>query len=213
MISLHIARQTYLAPVKEFFTRYPEKTIALILLLIGFYRVSDMILGAVANVFYQDIGFSKTEFGDASKVFGLIMTIVGTFLGGALVAWLGTMRTLLWGAVLSAVTNLLFMWLASAGHNLLGLYGVICLDNLAAGIATTAFITFLSRLSNIEFTAVQYAIFSSVMLMIPTVLKGYSGTVVEATNYSTFFLFTTLIGLPVVVLVYAVGKVLTLDES
>ncbi|PID63669.1 MAG: MFS transporter [Gammaproteobacteria bacterium] len=212
-LSPTLAKSTYVEPVKEFFSRYPKKTIILLLLLIGFYRVSDLVLGAVANMFYQDLGFTKAQFGDASKIFGLIMTIVGTFFGGALVAWLGTMRTLFWGAVLSAITNLLFMWLANEGNNIIGLYGVICLDNLAAGIATTAFITLLSRLSNLEFTAMQYAIFSSIMLMLPTVMKGYSGTVVSWVGYPNFFLITTLIGLPVIFLVNLVSKELTLDEE
>ncbi len=212
IVSVNIAKTAYLNPVKEFIGRYPLKTVILLMLLIGFYRVSDIVLGVVAYLFYQDIGFSKAEFATASKVFGIIMTLIGTFLGGFAVAKLGTMKTLLWGAILAAATNLLFLLLAYLGNKLWLLYIVIGADNLAVGIATTAFITFLSRLSNIQFTAMQYAIFSSVMLMLPKLLGGYSGTIVEQTSYSTFFLITTLMGLPVIALVYLVSKMLTLDE-
>lgn len=213
LVSTQIAKEAYLTPIKEFINRYPTRTIILLLLLIGFYRVSDVVLGVVAYLFYQDIGFSKIEFATASKFFGIVMIVIGTFIGGSLVAKIGTMTTMLWGAILASGTNLLFMLLAWAGNKLWLLYVVIGVDNLAVGIATTAFITFLSRLSNIQFTAMQYAIFSSVMLMLPKLLGGYSGTIIEANNYSTFFLITTLMGLPVIALVHLVSKRLTFDNE
>lgn len=213
LVPTQIASNAYWKPVQEFINRYPAKTVILIMLLIGFYRISDIVLGGVANLFYQDLGFSKIEFSQASKVFGLVMTILGTFIGGFFVVRLGTMKTLLWGAALAAATNLLFMILAHVGNSLWLLYAVIGADNIAGGFATTAFITLLSRLSNIQFTAMQYAIFSSLMFLFPNLIRGYSGTIVEATDYSTFFLITTVMGVPVLVLVYWVGKILTLDED
>ncbi|PIE46018.1 MAG: MFS transporter [Gammaproteobacteria bacterium] len=208
-----VATASYWHPVKEFIQRYPLGLVVTILLLIGFYRISDMVLGVIANIFYQDIGFSKESIGYASKFFGVIVTLLGSFWGGYLIVKFGVMRMLLWGAILAAATNLLFMLLAAAGNQLWLLYSVIIADNLAAGIASIAFVTFLSRLSNIRFTAMQYAIFTSVMILLPRVLGGYSGGIVEATNYQTFFLITTLMGLPVVLLVWFVGRRLTLDEE
>lgn len=208
-----IAAMAYWTPIEEFVKRYPVKVVVLILLLIGFYRVSDMVLGTIANVFYQDIGFSKTQIGYISKFFGLGMTIFGSFLGGILIARFGTMAMMMIGAVTAAVTNLLFIALANIGHSEPLLYLVICADNLAAGIANIAFVTFLSRLSNIQFTAMQYAIFSSLMAFAPRVIGGYSGGMVEATDYPTFFLITTVMGVPVIALVWLVSKYLTLDED
>ncbi len=213
VIETRVALNSYWSPIKEFVQRYPLKLVIMILLLIGFYRVSDMVLGVIANVFYQDIGFSKEQIGYISKFFGLAMTIFGSFLGGFMIARLGTMQMMMLGAILAAATNLLFILLAAMGKTTAMLFIVICADNLAAGIANIAFVTFLSRLSNIEFTAMQYAIFSSLMALLPRLIGGYSGSIVEASNYSTFFLITTLMGIPVILLVWWVSKRLTLDED
>ena len=111
------------------------------------------------------MGFSKVDIATAVKTFGLIMSILGGFLGGALTVRFGVYRLLWWGAILSAATNLLFMILAKTGDNLAFLYLVISADNLAAGLASAAFVAFLSSLTDIRFTAMQYAIFSSLMTL------------------------------------------------
>jgi PAT family beta-lactamase induction signal transducer AmpG len=134
------------------------------------------------------------------------MTIVGGFLGGILVLRYGVMRILFVGALLSAVTNLMFMLLAYQGHDMTLLYIVISADNLSAGLASAAFIAFLSGLTNISFTAVQYAIFSSLMTLLPKALGGYSGSMVEMVGYETFFLFTALLGIPVLLLIIIANK-------
>jgi PAT family beta-lactamase induction signal transducer AmpG len=105
------------------------------------------------------------------------------------------------------------MILAEVGHSMPMLYVVISADNLAAGLASAAFIAFLSSLTNITFTAVQYAIFSSLMTLIPKVLGGYSGSMVDSMGYSKFFLFTTILGLPVIFLVVKAGKMLDIHNS
>ena len=122
------------------------------------------------------------------------------------------MRILLLGAVLSAATNLLFMLLASTGRSIGMLYAVIGADNLSAGLASTAFVAFLSALTNVRFTAVQYAIFSSLMTLLPKVIGGYSGTMVDNMGYGGFFLTTALMGLPVIALIVVAMKVLTLRQ-
>jgi PAT family beta-lactamase induction signal transducer AmpG len=195
---------TYIAPVKDFFSRYGLRASLLLLAVIGLYRVSDIVLGVVANIFYQDIGFSKVEIATVSKTFGLFMTIFGGFLGGLMALRVGVFKVLFLGAILSALTNLLFIILANVGYDLTWLYATIAMDNLSAGLAGAAFIAFLSSLTNIQFTAVQYAIFSSLMTLLPKVFGGYSGTIVEVFGYSEFFLLTTLIGLPILYLVYKV---------
>lgn len=198
---------TYINPLKDFFNRFEIKTAILLLLVIGLYRVSDIVLGVVANIFYQDIGFSKLDIAFASKTFGLIMTIGGGFLGGILALKFGVFRVLLAGAIVSALTNLLFVLLANINEaNIAYLYVVIAVDNLAAGLAGAAFIAFLSKLTNIEFTAVQYAIFSSLMTLLPKIFGGYSGTIVDSFGYSNFFILTTLIGLPVIWLTWKMRK-------
>lgn len=212
VINQNIVQQTYVVPVKDFFQRYGWSLAWLLLALIGLYRISDIVLGVISNVFYQDLGFTKVEIATVVKSFGLLMTIVGGFLGGLLAVRFGVMRILFLGAVLSALTNLLFMMLASMGHDLPMLYLVISADNLSAGLASAAFIAFLSSLTNISFTAVQYAIFSSLMTLLPKVLGGYSGTMVGVMGYQQFFLMTAVIGLPVLVLIAWASKRFDLND-
>ncbi len=203
---------TYIDPVKDFFRRYGLLSACLLLSLISVYRLSDIVLGVVANIFYQDMGFSKTDIATITKTFGLFMTLAGGFIGGIMAVRYGIMKTLFLGAVLSSLTNLLFLLLAKAGTNTILFTLVIAADNLSAGIATTAFVAFLSSLTNISFTAMQYAIFSSIMTLFPKLLGGYSGTIVEAWGYESFFLFTTILGIPVLILIWLANKYLVKQE-
>ena len=195
--------QTLIEPFSEFITRYGWHAIA-ILGLIAIYRISDIVMGIMANPFYVDMGYTKDEVAAVSKVFGVIMTLLGAFIGGVLTLRFGVMRILFLGAVLSAVSNLLFAWLATQGHDLNGLVWVISADNLSSGIATAAFIAFLSSLTNIQYSATQYALFSSMMLLAPKWLAGFSGVFVDAFGYQTFFIGTAIIGLPVLLLIWLV---------
>lgn len=201
VVNRKMVYSTYVEPVADFFKRYGKAAI-LLLLLVGLYRISDIVLGVIANVFYHDLGFSKNEIATTTKVFGIIMTLIGGFLGGLMTMRYGVMRILLLGAILSALTNLLFMLLAQTGSDIVLLSGVIAADNLSAGLASAAFIAYLSSLTNISFTAVQYAILSSLMTLFPKLLGGYSGGMVNELGYSNFFLMTTLMGLPVIFLIY-----------
>jgi len=207
-VNREMVKESYLAPVSDFFNRYGVFLAWLILALVGLYRISDIVLGVISNVFFQDLGFSKTEIASVVKTFGLFMTIAGGFLGGILSLRYGVIKILFIGALLSSLTNLLFMALAGMGHNVPMLYLVISADNLAGGLASAAFVAFLSSLTNIRFTAIQYAIFSSLMTLIPKVFGGYSGTLVDTLGYSSFFLITAVIGIPVLILVWLSGKYL-----
>jgi len=201
--------QAYVAPIKEFFDRYGLSLALTLLALIGLYRVSDIVLGVISNVFYQDLGFSKIIIANVVKSFGLGMTILGGFIGGILALRFGVIRILFVGALLSAITNLMFVVLAKAGQDINLLYWVIAADNLSAGLASAAFVAFLSSLTNISFTAMQYAIFSSMMTLFPKVLGGYSGSIVESIGYETFFLITALMGLPVLFLIAWINRLLS----
>ncbi|MFC1503227.1 MFS transporter [Pseudomonadota bacterium] len=193
-----------LMPFQDFFSRYGRNAL-LILALIGCYRISDVVMGVMANAFYVDMGFSKTEVASVSKIYGVIMTLVGAGLGGIMVSKWGTLRILALGAILAACTNLLFMLFTYIGNSLPMLTIVISADNLSAGIATAAFITYMSSLTNVAFSATQYALFSSIMLLFPKFIAGFSGVYVDTFGYNTFFFTTALIGLPVLLLIYLVA--------
>ena len=201
-----MVERAYLMPVRDFFERYGLTLAWLLLVLVGLYRISDIVLGVISSVFYYDLGYSKAEIGRAVFVFGVLMTIVGGLIGGLLSMRFGVMRILFLGALLSAATNLLFMILATIGYDITWLYIVISADNLSAGLASAAFIAFLSSLTNISFTATQYAIFSSLMTLLPKLLGGYSGTMVDAIGYSNFFLLTAVIGIPVLLLIMVAAR-------
>ncbi|CAM5779756.1 AmpG family muropeptide MFS transporter [Ottowia pentelensis] len=205
-------RGALVEPFADFFRRYRWQAL-LILALIALYRISDVVMGIMANPFYVDMGFSKDEVAAVTKVYGVIMTLAGAFVGGALALRVGVMRVLLLGAVLSAATNLAFAWLAGVGHNVPALIVVVSADNLASGIASAAFIGYLSSLTNISYSATQYALFSSMMLLLPKFVAGFSGDYVNAFGYAQFFTSTALLGLPVLVLVALAARVQKGDSS
>ncbi len=198
-------RGAVVEPFADFIGRYRWQA-ALILALIAVYRISDVVMGIMANPFYVDMGYSKDEVAAVTKVFGVLMTLAGAFVGGVLSMRLGVMRVLMLGAVLSALSNLLFAWLGQRGHDVTGLVLVVSADNLAGGIASAAFIAYLSGLTNVQYSATQYALFSSMMLLLPKWLAGFSGQFVDAHGYSAFFTGTALLGLPVLLLVWLAAR-------
>ncbi len=199
-------RGALVEPFADFLQRYHWQA-GLILALIAIYRISDVVMGIMANPFYVDMGYSKDEVAAVTKVFGVIMTLLGAFVGGAMALRLGVMRVLMLGAVLSAASNLLFAALSVHGHDVTALILVISADNLSGGIASAAFIAYLSSLTNINYSATQYALFSSMMLLLPKFLAGYSGRYVDAFGYQNFFVATALLGLPVLLLVWLAARV------
>ncbi len=193
------------SPFVEFFTRN-GKVGLLILLLIALYKMSDITMGVMANPFYMDLGFSKQEIADVSKIFGFFMTIAGAALGGALVAKYGIIRPLLLGAVMVASTNLLFAVLAVSKPSLFLLAGVISADNLSGGLAASVFIAYLSSLTSSAYTATQYALFSSLMTLPAQLLGGFSGIIVDHYGYLAFFVYASCVGLPAIVLVLLLAR-------
>ena len=228
VINMNMVNASYVIPIKDFFTRY-KKLAVWVLLLILFYRISDIVLGVIANVFYQDMGYSKTQIGTMSKAFGLIVSIFGSFISGIIALRIGVLRTLQLAAVTVVATNLLFCWLTLVGQDhtnvvwrlpLLGqlsfpleLACVIALDNFAQGFSTVAFIAWMSSLINLSFTATQYAIFSSIMTLFPKIIGGYSGTIVDSIGYTNFFLFASALGLPVIALIYFLQGKLKVENT
>ncbi len=204
-----IIMQSWVSPITDFFYRYGKKA-GLLLALIGLYRISDIVAGNISNIFYQDIGFDKTQIARAVKMWGVVASIGGGFIGGWIAQKIGTIRAMLLGAALACLTNLLFIVLFNAPNQYM-LYMAVLTDNLAAGLASAVFIAFLSALTSIRFTATQYALFSSLMTLSPKLLGGYSGAIVDATGYPVFFTITFIIGIPVLYLVYIVGKKIPLE--
>lgn len=227
------------------FTKRFSGVAGLILAAICVYRVSDFVLN-IMNPFYRDMGFTLTEIAEIRKVFGIIASMIGVFLGGVVVARLGLMKALVIGAFAQPISNLLFALLAMSGHSLPMLFASICIDNLAGGIAGTALIAYMSSLTTAGFTATQYALFSSLYALPGKLIASQSGRIVEssalaaeaggpigalkglftrlppesftaagaklgvsaqamAAGYTTFFIYTALIGVVAIVLSFMVA--------
>ncbi|WP_369582080.1 AmpG family muropeptide MFS transporter [Kingella oralis] len=212
LVRAEVVRRVWVAPLADFFARYGKRA-ALLLALIGLYRISDIVSGVISNVFYADMGFSKVEIASAVKTFGVAMSILGGIAGGVLAQRFRLMNMMMLGAVAAAATNLLFVWLALRGHDVPLMYTAVGLDNFAAGLAGTVFVAFLSALTNIRFTAVQYALFSSLMTLLPKTIGGYSGAIVKQIDYTGFFLFTAALGVPILLLVWWADRVLFRDDG
>ncbi|MEY4285193.1 MAG: hypothetical protein RL111_1868 [Pseudomonadota bacterium] len=205
-------QQAVVQPFAEFFLRLGWRAL-LVLALIATYRISDVVMGIMANPFYVDMGYTKDEVAWVTKLFGVVMTLLGTFVGGVLSLRLGVSRVLMAGAVLSAATNLLYAWLSGVGHDLNALVVVVSADNLSSGIASAAFIAYLSSLTRVQYSATQYALFSSVMLLLPKFVAGFSGTWVDSHGFAAFFTHTALLGVPVLLLVHWVTRLTAVDQG
>jgi PAT family beta-lactamase induction signal transducer AmpG len=205
-LSKEKVKKIYLNPIINFIKRYGKFAIS-ILVLIGLYRIADVVMGVVANIFYLEKGFDVKEIATYSKFFGVFATILGGFLGGFFALRFGTMKALFLGALIAASSNLLFAWLAVSEANISFLITVITADNISSGFAGAAFVVYLSGLTSVKFTATQYALFSSLMLFIPKFIAGYSGSWVDVMGYGNFFCATALLGLPVLLLIIWLAKV------
>ncbi len=169
---------------------------ALILLFIVLYKLGDAVLGTMATPFYLKIGFTKLEIAEISKIFGLVATLLGVYIGGNMVMRLGLGRTLLITGALQATSNLMFAWQAHVGHDIHWLYVTIGIENLTGGMGSAAFVAYLSGLCNVAFTATQYALFSSLAALGRTVIASPMGAIAEEVGWVLYFLLSTAMALP-----------------
>ena len=189
-----------ICPFTEFFSRNGRFALV-ILLFIGLFRISDITMGVMANPLYVDVGFSDLDIGVVTKTVGPFITIAGALLGGSLVIRFGVLPVLLAGAILVMLTNLLFVSIAILPPDIMMLALVVGADNLSGGMAGSAFSAYLSGLTNKAYTATQYALFSSLMLLPAKFIGGFSGDVVDANGYVFFFVYTAMLGIPAILLI------------
>ncbi|MBA4001248.1 MFS transporter [Brevundimonas sp.] len=173
----YLAR-SYGQPLGDFFSRFGWGFGGLILALICLYRLSDFVLNLM-NPFYIDLGFSLSEIAEVRKVYGVVASVLGIGFGAWCVSRFGILKTMVIGVFASPVSNLVFIWLAVSGPDMLVLYGAITIDNFATGVAGTALIVYMSSLTSAGFTATQYALFSSLYAIIGKIVASQSGRIVE----------------------------------
>lgn len=194
-------------PFVAFFRQHGQWAL-LMLLTISLYRLPDFLFGPMANPFYADLGMAKETVGAVRGSFGLVATIAGVAAAGLTAVRFGFIQTLLAGAVLGPGSNLAFAYLALHGNDPGVFTAAMVIDNFCNGYAGVALVGYMSSLTNVGYTATQYALLSSFYALLGKVLKGLSGVAVEhlATDrslleaYSLFFVGTALVGIPALLL-------------
>jgi PAT family beta-lactamase induction signal transducer AmpG len=204
-------------PFMNFFARNGLRVGLPILALIVLYRLNYTTMGVAANTFYFDLGYSKDDIALVSKVYGILLSLGGALLAGLLVKRVGMLPTMLLGLLLLSAANLYYAWIghqlapymaahlanaAAAPHPALGwLAAAVSLDNIANGIAGTAFIVYMSSLTNTAYTATQYALFGTLWSLPAKSIASQWGRIVDAYGYPAFFVYTAAIGLPALLLI------------
>ena len=181
-------------------------SIGWIIVFIISFKLCDALSGAVMSPFYLDMGFTKIEIANITKLFGFFATIAGSFWGGYLVQKFGFYRSLLWGAGLQVISVAVFVGQSLLGHHLYALTFSIGFENLASGMGSTAFVAFLSSLCRREFSASQYALLSALAVFGRTLLSSSSGLLAESMGWPIFFAFSAAMGLPAVLMVFYLRK-------
>jgi len=200
-------QESVIDPFADFFRRYGWQTAGLFLLFILLFKIPEQALvGGIMSPFYVDMGFTKTQIGTITKLYGVWVGIAGVFAGGMAVARWGVRGPLFWSVLLTALCNLTYFWLIANPGNLLVLTGVISVENFALGFLGTAAVAFLSSLVNRQHTATQYALLSSMVNLPGKVLGIFAGGIVEATSYGTYFVVATLAVIPAVLLMLLLWK-------
>lgn len=200
-------------PVVDLYARFGRALVP-ILALVALYRLPDFVAGVMANPLYVDLGYSKAQIATVAKLYGVWIGIVGAFVGGYLVSKIGLFRTLLIGAIGSAISHLLFAWLATrTGAPLEALIIAISVDNFAGSFSGTALIAYMSSLTGAGYSATQYALLSSLYALPGKLIGGISGFIVVAYGYATFFALTAAISVPVIALLIGVARSASAEEK
>jgi MFS transporter, PAT family, beta-lactamase induction signal transducer AmpG len=189
-------RKSVIAPFVEFFQRNNFKVAIFILAFILLYKFGDAFAGVMANPFYIKVGFTKVEIANVSKIFGVFATLIGVFAGGLVVKRFGILKSLLYCGILQMFSNLMFAAQAAIGPDVGFLVLTIGIENLSGGMGSAAFVSYLSMLCNTAYTGTQYALFTSFMAFGRTWLSAMSGWFAEQTDWMTFFVISTFVALP-----------------
>lgn len=199
------ARRALVEPLTELHSRFGVALYG-ILLLVALYRLPDFLSGVMASPLYRTLGFDLKEIATVTKLYGVWVGIAGGFVGGWALARLGLFPTLLLGAFLAAASHLAFAWLSAGAPEIWRLTIAISVENFCGSFAGIVLIAYMSSLTSPAFAATQYALFSSLYALPGKLIAGSAGFIVAAIGYPSFFVLTSLIGLPVLALCLALGR-------
>ncbi|MBC8463756.1 MAG: AmpG family muropeptide MFS transporter [Deltaproteobacteria bacterium] len=204
-------RSAVVDPFVEFFQRNNTGVALLILAFILLYKFGDAFAGVMANPFYIKIGFTKVQIANVSKIFGVAATLFGVFAGGIMVKRYGILKSLLFCGLLQMFSNLMYAAQAAIGPDVRFLFLTIGAENISGGMGSAAFVAYLSMLCNKAYTATQYALFTSFMAFGRTWLSAMSGWLADQTDWVTFFVISTFVAIPGLLLLLGMMKRLPME--
>lgn len=193
VVSLGLIKDSFIKPFIEFSSRQGWWNI---LLFIALFKMSDAFAGVMTNSFLMDIGFTKKEIAEIVKLYGVIATLTGSVIGGAMLKHMSYYSALLISAALQMGSNLVFVLQAYKGHDIILLAANISVENLASGISSAILVAYISKICNKEFTATQYALLSSVAGVARSTLASSSGKIAELFGWPNFFIISSILSLP-----------------
>ncbi|MGQ0523280.1 MAG: AmpG family muropeptide MFS transporter [Betaproteobacteria bacterium] len=201
----------YFSPLAEFVKRQGA---LVVLVFVVIHKIGDTLANLSLRLLFQDLGFTNDEIAFYDVGVGFVALLVGVFVGGILYERLGMKRSVLISLILMAVSNFSFAALAAVGHTNLGMAAAIGFENFASGIGGVTVVAYLSALCNLRFTATQYALLSALASIAGRVLTGTSaGWLIDAMGYVNFYLLTTLVAFPGVILFWLMMRSGLADES
>jgi PAT family beta-lactamase induction signal transducer AmpG len=192
----HTLREAVIEPFREFFGREGLGQALAVLTFILLYKLGDNMAVALATPFYIDMGFSLTEIGTIAKFSALWASIAGSVIAGVVMLKLSINRALWLFGLVQIVTILGFAWLSTIGHSPVGLFVVVSGEYLGVGMGTVALTAYLARETSRAFTATQFALFSSIVVIPRTFANASTGFLIEAMGYTSFFLLCTAVAVP-----------------
>jgi PAT family beta-lactamase induction signal transducer AmpG len=201
----------YLSPLVEFIKRQGALVVLLFVLI---HKIGDTLANLTLRLLFKDLGFTNDEVAFYDVGIGFAALLLGIFVGGILYERLGMKRSVLASLVLMAVSNLSFAGLAAAGHTNIGMAAAVGFENFASGIGGVTVVAYLSALCNLRFTATQYALLSALASIAGRFITGTTaGALIEAMGYVNFYLLTTVIALPGVVLFWLMMRSGLVDQA
>jgi PAT family beta-lactamase induction signal transducer AmpG len=200
-------RQAAIDPFRDFIERNGMTVAMVILAFISLFKASDVLLARMANPFYLEVGFTKSEIAWVSGTFGFFVTFVGSYVAGTMIYRIGILRCLWISGILMMSSNLMFAFQAMLGANYPFFHLTILVENLSGGMGTTAFVAYLASLCNLRYTAVQFALLTSFMQLLGKfVIVPSSGFLVDGVGWINFFLISCLAGLPALILLWWLSR-------
>jgi PAT family beta-lactamase induction signal transducer AmpG len=202
----HALRHAFATAVIGPFRDFMRRPLWLVILIAIFgYKMGEAMAGVMSTPLYISLGFTLPEIAAASKIFGFFSIVIGALIGGVVTTRFGIRRSLILCGVLQSIGNLFFVLQAVGGHRIGYLALCVTAENLTGAMAGTALITWLSSLCSPAFTATQFALLSSLASLSRTVIASSGGALSEKIGWVRFFLLTSVIGLPVLLLILWVG--------